>query len=390
MGEKITWIVPYSFVQEMPQFVDVGVLNNFWEFYETLLGFVNYKLYHDQGLNYPPDIDIHKEDNAEGLFALILSPIGSSNDSSEKTKQSTAISKASGKAKNLPQSIGKINNQGDDDDDDEMSEQSDDNNEEAEVFQSDMFKESKELEEFQKLFSNCYFFLSREVPKESLEFVIRCFGGQVSWEGECAPYTGDDERITHYIIDRDIPPKSKYTRAYIQPQWVYDSINNGILLPIEEYGIGCKLPSHLSPFVNDESEGYIPKRAKEIKKLIASAHGEELLDSDNEDSSEDDSDDEIQEERYKEELKAEQSGISYSDAKDIPITKKKVTKQSKRKLAAEEEEQRKQFAKTVIPSRRRRRLYDSIKYSQQKKQEQNETLLSKAKLLEKRAKQMQE
>merc|ERR1711879_113775 len=159
--------------------------------------------------------------------------------------------------------------------------------------------------------------------------------------GECSPYGADDERITHYIIDREAQPTSKFTRAFVQPQWVYDCVNSGVLIPVEEYGINCKLPPHLSPFVNDESEGYVPQRAKDLQKMIAAAKGEEYLGSDDENSDEVDSDEEIEEQRYQKELEAEQKGISYSDAKgDIAV--EKPVKKSKKERALEEEEQQKQ------------------------------------------------
>lgn len=54
-----------------------------------------------------------------------------------------------------------------------------------------------------------------------LEFVIRSFGGQVSWEGEGAPYPETDEKITHHITDREVLKNATLKRAYVQPQWVF-------------------------------------------------------------------------------------------------------------------------------------------------------------------------
>jgi len=118
--------------------------------------------------------------------------------------------------------------------------------------------------------------LNREVPRNSLEFIIKCFGGEVSWENS-GSYEESDTRITHQIIDRNIIQTMFQNRDYIQPQWVYDSINENILLPVVEYSISKKLPPHLSPFVNDEKSGYIPERRETLNSyLLRKIQGEEL------------------------------------------------------------------------------------------------------------------
>lgn len=49
----IRWVVPHSFTQWMPENVDYRVMKSFFEFYETLLSFVLFKLYSDIGVRYP-------------------------------------------------------------------------------------------------------------------------------------------------------------------------------------------------------------------------------------------------------------------------------------------------------------------------------------------------
>jgi len=107
--------------------------------------------------------------------------------------------------------------------------------------------------------------LSSEVPRYSLEFVILAFGGQAHWTGDDSDVKWDDKRITHYVTDRN-PDQLTFlkNREYIQPQWVYDTINFGISLPIKDYAPGHTLPPHLSPF-NEDQDGYVPERLKEIK-----------------------------------------------------------------------------------------------------------------------------
>jgi len=54
MGQKITWIAPYQFNQRLPFDIDYRVIGTFREFYVALLRFMNFKLYKDLGLQYPP------------------------------------------------------------------------------------------------------------------------------------------------------------------------------------------------------------------------------------------------------------------------------------------------------------------------------------------------
>jgi len=125
----------------------------------------------------------------------------------------------------------------------------------------------REQKLYSGLFKNCLFWISREVPKESLEFIIKSFGGQVAWSGEGSPIDDENnETITHHIIDRgNVVNNPIISRDYIQPQYVYDCINAKVLIPTEKYKPGSKLPPHLSPFVDYEKEGYVPEYKKELE-----------------------------------------------------------------------------------------------------------------------------
>jgi pescadillo len=80
------------------------------------------------------------------------------------------------------------------------------------------------------LFKGLKFFLSTEVPRYSLEYIILACGGEVE-------LSNNDSSITHVITDRDnIKPEK--TKEYVQPQWVYDSLNFNKLLGVKEYAVG--------------------------------------------------------------------------------------------------------------------------------------------------------
>lgn len=216
MGQTITWMVPHQFVIDRVNNVDLNVLKTFTEFYITLLGFINYKLFKSINAPYPQlegksnEADVEEEDAIAALNKDIL------------INENKIVQKA-----------------------------------ESENQQPDAFDEDAEermtfhqVLALEKLFSGLKFFLNREVPKESLTFVIRSFGGEVSWDGNHE----SDATITHHIVDRDALPERHLNRAYIQPQWVYDSVNMRNLLPVNDYIIGATLPPHLSPFVEKRAE----------------------------------------------------------------------------------------------------------------------------------------
>ena len=135
----------------------------------------------------------------------------------------------------------------------------------------ELTKKHEQLKKQRKLFSKCTFLLNREVPIYALQYLILSFGGSF--------YTQDDEfdskKITHHVIDRPLNKKTKDIE-YVQPQYVVDSLNNLFLLPVSQYAPGIPPPAHLSPFIDDKTEGYIPMRSKEIMHL----KGEEVMESD--------------------------------------------------------------------------------------------------------------
>ncbi|GAB4820488.1 hypothetical protein N2152v2_007534 [Parachlorella kessleri] len=168
------------------------------------------------------------------------------------------------------------------------------------------------------------FFLGREVPREQLLFVIRAFGGEAAWDGEGSPHEEAFEGITHQVVvwskggveqvfsqepvvDRPNQARRFTSREYVQPQWAFDSANFRVLVKPQLYapgrqvaprlgkprvvdppegryagfldelvcqGLGCGAwapPPHLSPFVVEEEEGYMPEYGQQLKQLQEAA-----------------------------------------------------------------------------------------------------------------------
>lgn len=81
-------------------------------------------------------------------------------------------------------------------------------------------KEAESLLRLQSLFKGLKFYINREVPRESLVFIVRSCEGEVSWDASIFPgatFDEADESITHQIVDRPTIDKqylSRYTQFY--------------------------------------------------------------------------------------------------------------------------------------------------------------------------------
>jgi pescadillo protein len=121
-----------------------------------------------------------------------------------------------------------------------------------------------EIKKQRKLFSKCLFKFSREVgsiSQASIQYLVLSFGGQFVSGDQ------DDAKVTHFVMDRPISDaflNANQNKEFVQPQYVIDCVNNLYLLPTSQYRPGTPPPAHLSPFIDNEAEGYVPMRHKEI------------------------------------------------------------------------------------------------------------------------------
>merc|ERR1712073_116974 len=79
-------------------------------------------------------------------------------------------------------------------------------------------------------------------------------------------------------------------RFYIQPQWIFDSINRREKCREKDYALGETLPAHLSPFVSDRERrvgDYVPPEQKALEENIEDGEEEEEEESNEENEGED-------------------------------------------------------------------------------------------------------
>ena len=307
-GQEVTWLTPHALAQTLPEDVDYRVMLTFLEFYLAMMGFVNYKLYHDRALRYPPTLDTRLEDNAAGIVAVIhdladtVSRVrqGQVVTAAKRGDAQAAATEARMKTLDFAAIAGGGGGGGGDDDGDEEAEaarttrrddddqtdaRSDDdddaeNRSNKDEAMEDAIAEAAGLDPVQRedaktcasLFKGLVFFLNRETPRDAMVFVIRAFGGEVCWDGEGSPYDEKDGGVTHHVCDRPMSKDAmKPEREYVQPQWVVDCANWRVLIPTKEYAPGAPPPPHLSPFVDAEDEGYTPDYQQTLMRLRAQA-----------------------------------------------------------------------------------------------------------------------
>jgi pescadillo protein len=219
-------------------------------FLKEAFGVVNYRLFNSINVFYPPKVLLlpsQEDDSKDGDRELVSAD--------EHLNERIAA---------LNQSLVRQGNAEDVDQEPEMDEfpNTDDQDKIEE-----MKREAARITKLKTLFAGHKFFLNREIPREPLTFVIRCGGGQVSWDREIFPgatFDVSDESITHQIVDRDNMETQYLSRTYIQPQWIFDSFNARELLPVENYFPGAILPPHVSPFHVEREGDYVPPEKRKL------------------------------------------------------------------------------------------------------------------------------
>jgi pescadillo protein len=422
MDQTVTWLVPYQFTQnvcvvifsliyfskslrifsQIPADVDVRVMLTFLELYQTLLGFVFFKLYADAGLVYPPPLDVQKDEDGAGVGAFSLQDASSRAAAPETGKTKTVDvdgRKISGK--DVRQTIKTINAaSGSNDADVEMSNPEGNLNEVEEEFVAHPSASDPQISTSlptlkslaalptslsTTLFAPYAFYLSRETSRPIFEFIVRSFGGRIGWppsSGIGSPFDESDDSITHVIIDRPVLERPNETseererrlrRKYIQPQWVVDCINAGKILLEDPYTQGKTLPPHLSPF--GEYEGaYDP--AVGLNGNTAELEGSESEEDIDIDEAEKGvevillkttTDDPVA--LRAAELAAEAAGVDYGTFEnEFSKSRKKL-----KKITGDGAEDGEKDMNKMMMSNKQKKLYEKMKYSERKRENEVST-----------------
>jgi pescadillo protein len=389
-GHLVTWLAPHQFAQDLPPEVDFRVMLTFLEFYRAMVKFCNFKLYSDLGLAYPPARIIEKDETCAEVAALEVEMRQAGKEMEAKAEEDQKMNEGMA----------------------------------AEVA-ADFGEQSKEAAEMQQqlaiasrmktVFRGLRVFVNREVPLRPIYFVLLCGGcADVGWERGAAvggssgcgsAFSVGSKSITHHVIDR--PPDQLEKRAgreYIQPQWIFDSFNTGCLLLIGPYAPGRAPPPHLSPFVDDKAEGYVPRQREILDQFAAEMAGASPAAGTGAVGSAAATDVATSEQAsfksFSDELRAEASGKWHSDfreeqkaqaveratkAQEMVDTEMSVTQAEDSQLepppkpSAEEEERLR--AKALMP-KKHKRLLQRIEKSAKLKKDSNERLAKKREQLE--------
>ncbi|KAK2590022.1 mRNA-binding ribosome synthesis protein nop7 [Conoideocrella luteorostrata] len=446
-GEDVLWLVPYKFNQRIVGDVDFRIMGTFVEFYMTLLGFINFRLYTSIGLKYPPKFDAIKDENAAELGAFTLEGktlVGAEDPKKVEDASHEVDPKTQAAVNKIIKSIQNGTEEVSNDEAAAAIANTDETNNAATLDKFEpvapggdvLYQPETNSNDSAKLFSNFTFYLSRETPRQSLEFLLKAFGcKRVGWDavlGDGAFTTNElDPSITHQIVDRPpiqvsseendgdednqtsqkLDPNRRVPgRTYVQPQWVWDCVNDVELKEPHLYAPGAALPPHLSPFVRSVQGAYDPtvsleEQEPEDEALEADEDADETIEgmdvAEDEDEDEDDEDEdsenagaeaidaeideaesEDEDAQRQAELEAELTGGVVKGKSGN--AKAKAREQAKKALSkkAKEETEDMERAKGML-SKKKRKLYEQMMYTNNKKSAEDQKLRAKRRKLEK-------
>jgi pescadillo protein len=389
-GHLVTWLAPHQYAQDLPPEVDFRVMLTFLDFYRAVAKFINFKLYADLGMAYPPKRIMEKDESSAEVAALEVEMRDAGKEISEKVQQEE--NENEGMAAEVAADFG------------EQSKEA-----------MEMKHQLEMANRMKKVFKGLRVFINREVPLRPIYFTLLCGGASdVGWErgataggssGSGSAFSIGNKTITHHVVDRPADQLEKRTgREYLQPQWVFDSFNTGCLLLVGPYAPGRAPPPHLSPFVDDKAEGYVPRQREILDAFAAEIGGVTSAPSATGNATGSSAAASTQETftSFADELKAEASGVWHSDFAEEKkkAALERATKAQEAATAGvvvseapaddmvgvpaprpSEDEEERLRAKALMP-KKHKRLLQRIEKSAKKKGDSNESLMKKRKQIE--------
>lgn len=393
----------------------------FLDLYRTLTSFVLFKLYTDENLVYPPQLDVKLDEAGQGVGKFKLVERAPEVEAAPaETKDGKRITK-----KDVKKSIKSIAHAGTAEGmevDEEVPEVKEEQDEEFVYHPSKNDVEAADpanaplptytsllantasdetntaaTNASYTLFSPYTFYLSRETSSRTWEFVIRAFGGKVVTADSIATLDPTvASQITHILLDRPMEPaamrklQGDHKWTWVQPQWVADCANLRRLLPAGEgsgYEPGGTLPPHVSPW-DGEGANDRPWLGVEARAAAATAEDEESGDEEMavngsealdtpamRAAAENPADSTLV---HQAELEAEASGVDHAAFKKhlAQLSKSRAegpadTKKNKKPAAAAaaaaaaEEDQRK-----IMMTGKKQRLYEKMQYSNNERRQE--------------------
>ncbi|KAJ5070213.1 pescadillo [Anaeramoeba ignava] len=241
-SQLITWITPHQFTQHPPKNIDFRVMLTFLELYEAILKFVNHELFYSINLRYPPEFDQEKLSNGDLLGALILLNENENQNQNENENQNQNEIENENenqienqklmreRIKTLEQKLISVEKNEAINVQNEEKNQKENQGLDQEVEQNFSKKWKKMKMNQQENNTNKHKNKERKrFQRLPLEFVIRSFGGKVGWQGEGSEFGKMMKNNTSNC----------------------GSVNELILLPVEDYAPEVKPPSPFISFVKD-------------------------------------------------------------------------------------------------------------------------------------------
>ncbi|KAJ9102662.1 hypothetical protein QFC19_004771 [Naganishia cerealis] len=445
---NVRWLEPWEFKQTVPADVDFRILLTFLDLYRTLTSFVLFKLYADENLVYPPELDVKLDAEGEGIgrFKLVeRAPDATAAAPTVEGDKERKITK-----KDVKKSIRSIAHssaatggmQVDEDEEDALikdepsaeeeftyhpskneTDASDPSNAPLPTYTSLLTAPSSSGnshdDKAYTIFSPYTFYLSRETSSRTWEFVIRAFGGKVITHPSLNQLSTTPETansITHILLDR--PMDASTMRAlqgdrkwtWVQPQWVADCVNRRTVLPSGEgsgYEPGGVLPPHVSPW-DEEGRDDRPWLGTEAQAAAGVAQDEE-----------EDEDEEMQTEEgttataemtsamraaaenpddetlvHQAELEAEAAGTDHAVFRKqlaVAVRAAKASAPSSSKASTSTAPAGKTAAaeedlRKIMMTGKKQRLYEKMQYSNNERRQEADKLASKRQAIEKRKK----